>query len=217
MYELIHINIKDSSIFHFYFTGISLFTFPDCKKIRRIFCLFTGFGTCWKCVTAFLHFQTRQKDTISVWMSSSLESTGALFCVQSWCFLATRNTGFWKSSTRSHLQNSVRSWRFHYWPKTAVCDCEGLSRKGISGSDQWQNEVTPSCHPSKGTQACGSQLRESSTLLSGMKDNKSHFYQHDKPITESEFSTTLFSIMSLNFMWPNDTRGSTDYSTHAYS
>lgn len=188
-YEWIHINTKGLSIFHFYFTGILLFIFPDCE-IRRIFCLFTHFDTGWKCVRAFLYFQMRQKDTLStrcnVWMSSSLESTAVLFCVQSWHLLAPRSTGSWESSTRSHLPSSARSRRFWYWPKTAVCDCEGPSRKGISGSDQWQNEVTPSPHPSKRTQVCASQHRDRSTLPLGMKENKIHFYQYDEPIIESE-------------------------------
>lgn len=178
MHERIHVNTKDLRIFHFYFTGILLFIFPDCKTIRRVFCLFACLGAGWKCVTAFLHFQMRQKDTVSttwnVWRSSSLESTAVLNCVQSWCLLATRSSGSWESSTRSHLQSYERSRSFQYWPKTAVCDCEGQSRKGISGSDQWQNEETPSPHPSKGTQACGSQHRAFYTSFRH-KENKSHF------------------------------------------
>lgn len=163
MDESIHVNTEDLSIFHFYFTGVPLFIVPDCK-IKILFCLFTHFDTGWKCVTALLPFQMSQKDTVStrcnVCMSSSLESTLVLFCVQSWHVLACRSTGSWESR-ESHLQSSARSWMFRYWPETAVCDYEGLRRKDISGSDQWQNKGTPSPspHPSRGTQACGSQQR----------------------------------------------------------
>lgn len=208
MHEPIHINTKDLSIFHFYFTGILLFIFPDCKTIRRVFCLFTRFGAGWKCVTAFLHFQMRQKDTVSttwnVWVSSSLESTAVLFCVQSWCLLATRSTGSWESSTRSHLQSCVRSWEFSVLTKDSCVRLWRAEQKGHFrkwAMTEWSDTITPPFQ------------RNPRLWLTAQRA----FYMSFRHRKQKPFYQTLFGITSLNFMRTNDAPGSANYSTHPRS